>query len=538
MVASLVGVPPAAAAEMPPHGELTGESLDSDLVTDRVGLVDPTTGMWHLRGAGGAVSSFLYGNPGDFPFVGDWDCDGVDTPGLYRQSDGFVYLRNSNTQGIADIRFFFGNPGDIPLAGDFNGDGCDTVSIYRPSQARIYVVNKLGVNDGGLGAAQVTYIFGNPGDRPFVGDFNGNGIDTVGLHRESTGFVYFRNSHTQGGADNSFFYGIPNDRLVAGDWGVVDGVDSPAVFRPSNSRFFFRHTNTEGVADEVLSFGDARMLPVAGAWTEAGDSALLVGAGDIAGCGEGAEITAALLEELIATNGDAIVFTAGDNAYSDGTPQEFADCYDPTWGRHKARTRPAPGNHDYNTPDATGYFGYFGAVAGTSGEGYYSYEAGSWHVVVLNSNCGDIGGCEAGSPQEQWLLQDLASSGSQCTLAYWHHPLFSSGTHGGSDSMRPLFRALYEHGAEVVIAGHDHDYERFAPQDPDGNHDPVNGIRHIVAGTGGRSIRSFDTAVPNSEVRIEAFGILALGLYPKGYEWEFVPEPGSTETDAGVGTCH
>ena len=148
-----------------------------------VGLVDPETGRWHLDDGWGFVTSFYFGNPGDYPFVGDWDCDGIDTPGLYRQSDGFVYLRNSNTQGVADIRFFFGDPGDFPLAGDFDGDGCDTVSIYRPSEARIYIINALGANDGGLGAAEFSYIFGNPGDKPFVGDFDGDGIDTIGLHR-------------------------------------------------------------------------------------------------------------------------------------------------------------------------------------------------------------------------------------------------------------------------------------------------------------------------------------------------------------------
>ena len=154
---------------------------------DLVGLVDPATGVWSLRGAAGGVTTFYYGDPGDVPFVGDWDCDGIDTPGLYRQSDGFVYLRNSNTQGIADIRFFFGNPGDIPMAGDFDNDGCDTVGIYRPSNTTFYVINELGANNGGLGPADFSFIFGDPGDKPFVGDFNGDGIDTIGLHRESTG---------------------------------------------------------------------------------------------------------------------------------------------------------------------------------------------------------------------------------------------------------------------------------------------------------------------------------------------------------------
>jgi hypothetical protein len=131
--------------------------------------------LWHLRNQQGLITSFFFGNPGDYPFMGDWNCDGVDTPGLYRQSDGFVYLRNSNTQGVADITFFFGNPGDVPIAGDFNADGCDTVSIYRPSNQTFYIINALGQDGGGLGAAQFSYVFGNPGDKPFVGDFNGDG---------------------------------------------------------------------------------------------------------------------------------------------------------------------------------------------------------------------------------------------------------------------------------------------------------------------------------------------------------------------------
>jgi hypothetical protein len=233
-------------------------------VADTVGLVDPSQGLWYLRNQAGQVTSFFYGNPGDYPVMGDWDCNGVDTPGMYRQSDGFVYLRNTNTQGIGDIRFFFGNPGDIPIVGDFNADGCDTVAIYRPSEGRFYIINALGENEGGLGAAEFNYLFGNPGDKPFIGDFDGDGTDTVGLHRESTGFVYFRNTHTQGIADAQFFFGDPADRLVAGDWGVVDGVDTPAVFRPSNTTFFFRHTNTQGNADTTLTFGQSPWLPVAG----------------------------------------------------------------------------------------------------------------------------------------------------------------------------------------------------------------------------------------------------------------------------------
>ena len=268
LVATLLGAPVAGAQTT--EAEVSPQAIDNDAVTDRVGLVDPATGGWHLRGQGGAVASFFYGNPGDVPFMGDWNCDGIDTPGLFRTSDAFAYLRNSNTQGIADIRFFFGNPSDIPLAGDFDGDGCDSLSIYRPAEQRFYIINELGANNGGLGAADFSFVFGNPGDKPFVGDFNGDGIDSVGLHRESTGFVYFRQSLTTGVADSQFFFGDPGDRFVAGDWGIVDNVDTPAVFRPSNTTFFFRHSNTQGNADESIFWGQSNMLPVSGFWNVTG----------------------------------------------------------------------------------------------------------------------------------------------------------------------------------------------------------------------------------------------------------------------------
>jgi hypothetical protein len=229
-----------------------------------VGLVDPSQGVWYLRNSVGVVTPFFYGNPGDIPFMGDWDCDGVATPGLFRQSDAFAYLRNTNSQGIADIRFFFGNPSDIPLAGDFNGDGCDTLSIYRPSEARFYIVNALGTNDGGLGPADYSFLFGNLGDKPVVGDWDGDGIDEIGLHRETTGLFYWRNTLDTGIADGTIFFGDPGDRFVAGDWGIVDGRDTPAVFRPSNTTFYFRHTLTEGNADSQLVFGQPGWLPVAG----------------------------------------------------------------------------------------------------------------------------------------------------------------------------------------------------------------------------------------------------------------------------------
>lgn len=265
---------------------------------------------------------------------------------------------------------------------------------------------------------------------------------------------------------------------------------------------------------------------------------ILIGAGDVASCDSpGDEATAALLDAALSER-EGVVFVAGDAAYPDGTEQQFSDCYQPSWGRHKDRTRPAPGNHDYETPGASGYFGYFGPAAGDSAAGYYSYELGGWHVVALNSNCWAVGGCHPGSPQEQWLREDLAAHPAPCTVAYWHHPLFSSGIeHGGLPEVRPLWQALYDHRADVVVNGHEHTYERFAPQDPGGGDDPL-GLRQFVAGTGGRSLYDFGAPADQSEVRwAESFGVLELTLHPDGYQWRFLPTEGSF-SDSGTEPCH
>ena len=265
-------------------------------------------------------------------------------------------------------------------------------------------------------------------------------------------------------------------------------------------------------------------------------SAILVGAGDIADCKDlsGAEATAKLLDQLPGT-----VMAVGDLAYPDGSKENFT-CYDKTWGRVKSRTRPAPGNHEFHAAGATPYFDYFGAAAGDPKTGYYSYELGTWHIIVLNSECQDVGGCEAGSPQEKWLRADLAAHPAACTLAYWHKPLFSSGSaHGNDLTVKPLFQALYEANADVVVTGHDHDYERFAPQTPDGAADPARGIREFVVGTGGKNHRPFVSPKPNSELRdATAFGVLKLTLKPGGYDWQFIPEAGKSFTDSGSEKCH
>ncbi len=261
---------------------------------------------------------------------------------------------------------------------------------------------------------------------------------------------------------------------------------------------------------------------------------VLVGAGNIASCdSSGDEATASLLDDIAGT-----VFTLGDNVYPSGFASEYTDCYEPSWGGQKSRTRPAPGNRDYWTSPAAGYYGYFGAAAGDPRKGYYSYDLGSWHVVVVNSSCTQVGGCGAGSPQEQWLRQDLATNTLPCTVSYWHHPLFTSGPVDPSPEMRPIFQALYDAKAEVVVSAHNHNYERFAPQDPNGNLDNARGIREFVAGTGGVSHFGFSTIQPNSEVRnADTFGVLKLTLGSTGYDWQFVPAAGGTFTDSGSGTC-
>jgi acid phosphatase type 7 len=263
--------------------------------------------------------------------------------------------------------------------------------------------------------------------------------------------------------------------------------------------------------------------------------AVLLAAGDIAGCGHmGDTVTAAL---VAATGGT--VATLGDNVYNHGSAAQFANCYGPTWGRFKGRTRPSVGNHEYRTPGASGYFNYFGNQAGPRGKGWYSYNLGSWHVVVLNSNCGNVG-CGKGSEQERWLRADLAAHSNQCTLAYWHHARFSSDNrHGNYGPVGPFWEALYEYGADVVLAGHAHVYERFAPQTPWAKADHATGIRQFVVGTGGNGHYGFRGVKPNSQVRnANTFGVLKLNLRPGGYDWRFLPQPGKTFTDSGSAACH
>jgi hypothetical protein len=268
------------------------------------------------------------------------------------------------------------------------------------------------------------------------------------------------------------------------------------------------------------------------------DDHQVVAAGDIADCeSTGDEATAKLVANIEGT-----VLTLGDNVYERGSAEEYARCYDPTWGRFEKRTKPTPGNHEYHTEGAEGYFDYFGAVAGNANESYYSYDLGSWHVVALNSQCWKIGGCDEEAPQVKWLEADLASIGAEsCTLAYFHHPLFTSGEHRpGMPKVRPLWEVLYEAGVDVILNGHDHNYQRFAPQDPHGRADPEGGIRQFVVGTGGRRLYAIEDPPIENTVAYndDTFGVLKLTLRSDGYEWKFVPVAGKTFTDSGTARCH
>lgn len=245
----------------------------------------------------------------------------------------------------------------------------------------------------------------------------------------------------------------------------------------------------------------------------------LVAAGDIASCGSsGDEATASLVARTPGT-----VAVLGDAVYENGAASEFAACY--SWRAFRARTREALGNHEYGTPAAAAAIAFFELPR----RGYYSYTLGSWHIVVINSNCGPAGGCGKGSPQQRWLAADLAAHRVRCTLAYWHHPRFSSGSHGSQEAVAPLWRTLAAGGADVVLAGHDHDYERFAP---------IDGIRSFVVGTGGKSHYPMLHRLPRSVVANDrTYGVLRLTLGEGRYDWRFLPIAGSTFTDTGSSRC-
>ena len=389
----------------------------------------------------------------------------------------------------------------------------------------------LVASDGGI------FSFGDAG---FYGSTGGIKLvqPVVGMAPTNTGRGYWLVA-SDGGVfsfgDARFYGSLGSLRLNAPMRGMVAGPPGPdPVIEPA-------HTSPPGTP------GTPGVPVPPGTPAPPGSPvATLVGAGDIAQCGSSgpsvskAEATAKLLD-AIPRSPSTVVYTTGDNVYNDGKASEFNSCYNPTWGRHKDRTRPVPGNHDYNTAGASGYFGYFGAAAGQPGKGWYSYDLGAWHVVVLNSNCAAIGGCGAGSAQEKWLRADLGASSARCTVAMWHHPRFNSGrTHGNNMEVAPLWEALYDYGADVVVNGHVHVYERFAPQAPDARADSAHGIRQFTVGTGGATGYAFqNTPQPNSDVRQTGTdGVLKLTLRADGYDFHFLSVAGQSFSDSGSGSCH
>ncbi len=285
---------------------------------------------------------------------------------------------------------------------------------------------------------------------------------------------------------------------------------------------------------------------------------IIAAAGDIAcdptnthflgGNGDSGTCRAKATSDLMVNGGYSAVLSLGDNQYYCGGYSAFVQSYDLSWGRLKSVSHPVVGNHEYLTSGGTGcdasntaaagYFQYFGSAAGDPGHGFYSYDIGTWHLIALNSNCGDAGGCSSGTPQYTWLAADLAAHQNACTLAYWHIPLFSSGGRAAAN-MRSLWTLLYDNNADVVLSGHDHIYERFAPQTSAGSLDNARGLRSFIVGTGGANHTSIATIAANSVVRdASTYGILRLTLHPTSYDWSFVPELGKTFTDTGTTQCH
>ncbi len=286
-----------------------------------------------------------------------------------------------------------------------------------------------------------------------------------------------------------------------------------------------------------------------GAAGASGPTVTVAAAGDIAcdpsngnfngGAGTGSACQQGATAEAVAALAPDAVLVLGDNQYEQGTRAQYDVSYAPSWGAFMANTYPVPGNHEYYTSGAAGYYDYFGNRAGDPTKGYYSFDLGAWHVVALNSNCAKVGGCDAGSPQEQWLRADLAAHPARCTLAYWHHPRYSSGNHGDDAAMTDIWQALADAGADVVLSGHDHDYERFAPQDAHGHRDDAAGVRQFVVGTGGRSHYGLPAPGPNSQaVSDDTFGVLSMTLRPDSYDWAFAPIAGQSYSDSGSADCH
>jgi hypothetical protein len=341
---------------------------------------------------------------------------------------------------------------------------------------------------------------------------------------------------------------------------MVNNTQPLEIGRSTGGSYFAGTIDDVAVYSRALTAGEVTAHYQQGAGTvpppaPSGGDPVIASAGDVAcdpadvnyngGIGNANGCHQKATSDLLVGTGLTGVVTLGDEQYDDGTLAKFQQVYNTTWGRANQLGHPTPGNHEYLTAAAAGYFDYFNGIgnssgpAGSRGKGYYSYDVGSWHLIALNSNCTDVS-CASGSPQETWLRSDLAAHPNKCTIAYWHHPRFSSGIAGNTSNTSAFWNDLYNANADLVLSGHDHDYERFAPQTPAAAADGARGIREFVVGTGGKSLKSFSSTIrPNSQVRMTGtYGVLRLTLHPSSYDWQFAPEAGRTFSDSGTQACH
>jgi hypothetical protein len=506
---------------------------------DDVLLVEPG-GRWHLRIPGGPDYTFWYGTPGDTPLLGDWDGDGIDTPGAWRAGPGggYAYLTNrppaDGSAAVAEFGFYFGIPGDRVFAGDWNGDGIDTLGVFR--RGHVFLTDANGRN-GSPVTTDHDFWFGHPDDRPLAGDLEDSGADGVFLYRPSTGQIHVAagipaGSSAVAATAATIYYGGPDDRFVFGDWDG-NGIDTVGIFRDSPATVQLSNANPNdgapALTDMSYSWGVAGWGAVAGRPglvdpAPPPDLPVILAAGDIADCSvESDSATAAIAARFP----DAEILALGDTVYEEGTATEFDECWGPTWGALPLPIHPAPGNHEYRTDGAAAYFDYFGV------EPFYSFDVGGWHLISLNSEI-DTG---PGSPQHTWLQQDLADHPAQCTVAYWHTPRWAVANHQpGSTVSQPFWDLLDGAGVEIILNGHDHAYQRYTPMNAAG--DPhASGIRQFVVGTGGADLDVQEIQDSRLEMFSATFGVLKLVLGDGSYEWEFLPVAGQPFTDSGTGAC-
>jgi calcineurin-like phosphoesterase family protein/fibronectin type III domain protein len=333
-----------------------------------------------------------------------------------------------------------------------------------------------------------------------------------------------------------------------------DGVKIASVRNPPVTSY----TDASVAADEAYTYRvrarDAagnRSKPSKAVTASTAATAVVAAAGDIAcdpsdpnyhgGTGTSTACRQKYTSDILVNGDFDAVLALGDEQYDSGSLSDFNTVYDPTWGRVKSITYPVVGNHEYGQSGASGYFDYYGSVAGEPGKGYYSFDLATWHIIAINSNCDRIsGGCGTNSPEEQWLRADLAAHSNECTLAMWHHGRYSSGHDGDNTFMQPMWADLVDGGAEILLSGHSHDYERFAPQDENGNLDTTNGVRQFIVGTGGAFFTGLGTSFDDNSQAAQnnTYGILKLTLRADAYDWQFVPEAGKTYSDSGTTSCH